>query len=201
MRCGGSNNKQKSKVKTSEINSVIQSLASVLGPYPVAAYDRWEFGSGLIIHDGIFNDNDERPDSSTDVQTDLAAHLESPAHMAPQEFESGDLFSQTSSMEGVSPYSEELPASDSAENPGGYNHGNDAGNNDRQNGNNNSDSNSCDQSNRKQIKIAAITTAMVTATTPTMMTISNLRIRLLHRGSKLHWNNQALDSGKGKTRA
>ena len=41
------------KLGISTILEILNSLAEIVAPFPVSAYDRGEFGVGLVVHDGI----------------------------------------------------------------------------------------------------------------------------------------------------
>ena len=43
------------KVEIGVVMDVLQSLAKILTPFPICAYDRGEYGFGCLVHDGIYS--------------------------------------------------------------------------------------------------------------------------------------------------
>ena len=50
------------KVEISSIKDVLETLAQIITPYPVCAYDKGEHGLGLVVHDGVYDDDDDNGD-------------------------------------------------------------------------------------------------------------------------------------------
>jgi len=61
------------KLETSKVREILVSLATIIRPYPVCAYDTGNFGGGLVLHDGILKDVfPSTPDSSIHTDCDYS---------------------------------------------------------------------------------------------------------------------------------
>src|SRR5277367_699616 len=54
------------------VKNVLESIATIISPFPVAAYDTQEFGIGLLVHDGFYPGYD---DESSSTSSNLSSNI------------------------------------------------------------------------------------------------------------------------------
>ena len=61
------------KLEISKVQEILLSLAIIISPCPVCAYDRGDYGEGLVFHDGILKDiSPSTPHSSIHTDSDYS---------------------------------------------------------------------------------------------------------------------------------